>query len=269
MLSPKELEALIGTRTNPDDRFYKGVLYGEFGKRKTTTACRCIRNKGILLHVDRGWNVVLNHPEEFSIESDGNIIPLNYEGLSQVTAVVDAITSEQEPFNQTDLIIVDTVSQMQERYIDFLNENFTIFGRESAKPITGKKDQFTGKPLQEVSITGLPDYHLTRNKMRPIIDLLVHAPVDVLFLAHVREPSPIEISKGILARRPNLTDAVWKIIARDATFIGYMEERKNEYTIDFQPTAKQHAKSQIATLTDKKIKAEELPKYLWDWKKGN
>lgn len=266
MLSPKELEALLATQTPPDAKFYKGVLFGEFGKRKTTTACRCVRNKGVLLHVDRGWNVVLNHPDEFSV--GGNIIPLQYEGLSQVSAIVDAVVSDQDKFSGTDLIIVDTVSQMQERYIDFLNENFTIFGRESAKPIAGKKDQFTGKPLQEVSITGLPDYHLTRNKMRPIIDLLVAAPIDVLFLAHVREPSPIEISKGILSKRPNLTDAVWKLIARDATFIGYMEERKNEYTIDFQPTAKLQAKSQIATLTDKKIKSEELPKYLWDWKEG-
>lgn len=267
MLSVKELEALIATQTSPDERYYKGVLYGEFGKRKTTTACRCIRQRGIVLHADRGWNVVLNHPDEFRIGD--NLIPLQYEGLSQVQALVDAIISNQEPFGGSDLIILDTISQMQERYIDFLNENFTIFGRETAKPIAGKKDMFTGQSLKEVSITGLPDYHLTRNKMRPIIDLLVQAPVDVLFLAHVREPSPIEISKGILARRPNLTDAVWKLIARDATFIGYMEDRKDEYTIDFKPTPKQSAKSQIATLTDKKIKAEELPKYLWDWKEGN
>lgn len=267
MLTPKELEALIATTSDPDERYYKGVLFGEFGKRKTTTALRCIRSKGILLHVDRGWNVVLNHPDEFTLGE--NVIPLNYEGLSQVTAIVEAIQGNQEPFGGTDLIVVDTISQVQERYIDFLNENFTIFGRESAKPLPGKKDMFTGKPLQEVSITGLPDYHLTRNKMRPIIDLLVQAPVNVLFLAHVREPSPIEISKGILSKRPNLTDAVWKIVARDATFIGYMEERKNEYTIDFQPTAKLQAKSQIASLTDKKIKAEELPQYLTKWKEGN
>lgn len=267
MLSAKELEALIKTQTSPDERYYKGVLYGEFGKRKTTTACRCIRQRGIVLHADRGWNVVLNHPDEFRIGD--NLIPLQYEGLSQVTAVVDAIVSNQEPFGGSDLIILDTVSQMQERYIDFLNENFTIFGRESAKPLPGKKDMFTDKPLQEVAITGLPDYHLTRNKMRPIIDLLVQAPVNVLFLAHVREPSAIEISKGILAKRPNLTDAVWKLIARDATFIGFMEEKKSEFTIDFQPTPRMHAKSQIATLTDKKIKAEELPKYLLEWQDGS
>lgn len=264
MLSEKELKALCSTQTNFDELYYKGILYGDFGKRKTTTALRCMQQKAVLLHADRGWNVIRNHPDEFS---EANVIPLVYQGLSQVKAIVEAVIENQEPFNNVDLIILDTVSQMQEKYIDFLNENFTIFGREKATPLPGKKDE-AGRPLQEVSITGLPDYHLTRNKMRPVIDLLIQAPVDVLFLAHVREPSPIEVQKGKIEVRPNVTEAVYKLMARDATFIGFMEERKDEYTIDFKPSRVLSAKSQIASLTDKKIKAEELPKYLQEWKAG-
>lgn len=265
MLSEKELAALCASVTDPDELFYKGVLYGEFGVRKTTTALRCSRRRSILLHADRGWNVIHNHPDEFG----DNVIPIEYQGLSQVRAIVDAVLSNQEPFHNVDLFIMDTVSQVQEKYIDWLNENFTIFGREKATPNPGAKDD-DGKVLKEVAITGLPDYHLTRNKMRPIIDLLVKAPIDVLFLAHTREPSAIEIGKGKIEKRPNVTEAVYKIIARDATFIGYMEkvDRKGEYTIDFTPKNTQSAKSQIASLTDKKINSSDLPEYLWKWKDG-
>lgn len=265
MLTDKELKALCDAQTDFDELIFNGVLYGEFGTRKTTTALRCSRKRAILLHADRGWNVIRNHPDEFTKE---NVIPLKYEGLSQVKAIVEAVVENQNPFNDVDLIVLDTISQMQENYIDWLNENFQIFGREKAVPLPGRKGT-DGRPLGEVSITGLPDYHLTRNKMRPIIEALVVAPVDVVFLAHVREPSPIEISKGKLEKRPNVTEAVYKLLGRDATFIGHMEKsNKGEFTTDFEPKKTLSAKSQIPVLTDKKIATDKLPQILWDWKEG-
>lgn len=258
MLSPKELQALVDTISDPDERYWNGVLYGEFGTRKTTTGLRTSRKRAILLHADRGWNVYQNHPEEFKSE---NIIPLKYEGLAQVRAIVEAVVENQEPFNDVDLIQLDTVSQMQENYIDWLGENFVIFGREKATPKPGVKEQ-------EVALTGLPDYHLTRNKMRPVIELLVNAPVNTLFLAHVREPNAMEKQAGKLERRPNLTEAVYKIVARDAQFIGYMQREGDKYTVDFTPKKTQSAKSQIPALTDKKINTDDLPKILWAWQDG-
>jgi hypothetical protein len=258
MLNEKELKELMGSITPFDELYYKGVMFGDFGKRKTSTALRCSQRRAILLHADRGWNIIRNHPDEFN---DQNVIPIKYEGLTQVKAIVEAVVENQEPFNDVDLIILDTISQMQEKYIDFLGENFTIFGREKATPKPGSKEK-------EITLTGLPDYHLTRNKMRPVVELLVAAPVDVLFLAHVREPSAMDIQKGKLARRPNVTEAVFNLLARDATFIGFMEAKKDTYTITFKPSATLVAKSQIKQLTDQTINSSELPKYLWDWKTG-
>lgn len=268
MLNERELSALCATRTGFDELFYKGVLYGDFGVRKTTTSLRCSRGRAVLLHADRGWNVVRNHPEEFN---EDNVIALAYDGLSQVKAIIEACLEGQAPFVGVDTIIWDTVSQSQEMYIDFLNENFDLFGREKGKIKPGKvvKDD-KGRPINEISITGLPDYHLTRNKMRPIIEALVTAPIDVLFLAHTREPGAMEIAKGKLEKRPNVTEAVYKLLGRDATFIGFMEknDKKKEFTIDFAPSNTVSAKSQIASLTDKKINSADLPQFLWDWKEG-
>jgi hypothetical protein len=259
MLSEKELKALVASVTNPEDRFYTGYLYGEFGMLKTSTALRCMQKKAVLLHADRGWNVIFNHPDEFKINE--NVIPVTYEGLSQAQAIVEAVLGNQAPFDDVDLIVVDTISQIQENYIDFLVNNFNIFGRESAKP---KK---AGPGMQEMQITGLPDYHLVRNKMRPVIDLLTNAPVDVIFTSHVRVPSAIEQSKGIIAKRPNVTEAVFNVLARNATFIGFMNNtQKDGFTIDFTPKKTQVAKSQIAALTNQQIKTSALPGYLHDWK---
>jgi hypothetical protein len=259
MLTDKELRALNESITNKEELLYKGVLYGEFGTRKTTTALRCARNKAILVHADRGWQVIHNHPDEFP---EDKVVPVEYEGLSQFRMIVEAIATGVEPFAGTDLIVVDTISQMQEKYVDFLMENADYGGkfRDSLIPKTGVKN------FEKTEIPGMPDYHLARNKLRPIVDLLVQAPVNVIFLAHLREPGPMERANGKLEKRPNITEALYKVIARDATFIGFMSKNnKGEYIIDFEPKNTQSAKSQIPTLTDKKIKAEELPEFLNEW----
>jgi len=262
MLPAKELSALIEAISNPEEKYWKGVLYADFGKRKTTTALRCMQSRALLQHTDRGWNVIHNHPDEFKVPD--NVLPIDYEGLAQTRALVEAIIENQEPFDNIDLFVVDTISQEQENYIDFLNDKFTIFGREKAipRPEELKKD----RTLKELEVTGLPDYHLVRNKMRPVIELLVRAPFNVMFLAHVRYPNFAEQAKGKLEKRPNITEAVWNVIARDATFIGFMDHSTREgYTIDFKPSKTVSAKSQIKTLTDKKINAQDLPKYLAEW----
>lgn len=256
-MNEKELQALKNSVTNTDLLYWKGVLYGEFGVRKTTTALRTSRKRAILIHADRGWSVIHNHPDEFQEV----IIPLEYEGLSQVKSVIAAVEENIEPFNDVDLIVLDTISQMQENYIDFLLEKAQYAGnfREKAVARTGVKD------FETAEVPGMPDYHLARNKIRPVVTALVKADVNVMFLAHTREPGAIEKAAGKIERRPNVTEALYKVISRDATFIGYMENKKGEYTVDFTPKTTQSAKSQISTLTDKKIKSSELPKILWDW----
>lgn len=254
-----ELDELKNAVTDKEVLLYKGVLYGEFGTRKTSTALRCARNKAVLLHADRGWQIIHNHPDEFP---EDKVIPLEYQGLSQVKALIEAVNENEPPFDGVDLIVLDTISQMQEEYIDFLLENTSYTGnfREKAVPKAGVRG------FEATEIPGMPDYHLARNKIRPVVTALVKASVNVIFLAHLREPSPIEIGKGKLEKRPNVTEALYKVIARDATFIGLMSKsNKGEFFIDFESKNTQSAKSQIPSLTDKKIKTEELPKFLQEW----
>lgn len=260
MLTEKELKALLESVTDKEELLYKGVLYGEFGTRKTTTALRCRKHKAILLHADRGWQVYKNHPDEMP---ENEIVPVEYQGLSQVRMILEAIATGVEPFAGADLFVWDTVSQSQENYIDFLMENTKYAGNFREKPTINPGSPLKATDLPE--IPGMPDYHLARNKLRPVVNLLIKAPINVIFIGHTREPGPMEKANGKLEKRLNVTEALYKVIARDSTFIGLTKKEKGEFIIDFEPKNTQSAKSQIPTLTDKKIKAEELPKFLNEW----
>jgi hypothetical protein len=260
MLPEKELKALLDAKTDTETLLFKGVLYGEFGTRKTTTALRCRENKAVLLHADRGWQVYKNHPEEFP---DGEIIALEYESPSQIKAVVEAIAEGQDIFEGVDLLVLDTFSQMQENFLDLVLEHTDYGGKFRDRPTIK-----AGSHLKKSDIPDVPamvDYHLSRNKLRPIVELLIKAPFNVIFLGHTREPGAIERADGKLEKRINLTEALYKVLARDATFIGLTRREKGNFTIDFEPKNTQSAKSQIPSLTDSKIPANELPEHLRKW----
>lgn len=234
---------------------YFGILYADFGKRKTTTAIRCARTRACLLHADRGWHVYKNHDD-----TRDKCLPVRYDGLSQIPSLVDAIVDQRGKFEGCDLLILDTGSQMQELYIDFLLQNAN-YGGKYRDQLVAKQ----GKKFQAIDVPAPVDYHVVRNAFRPIVEALVKAPLDVLVLTHVREPGPMDKS---MLRRPNLTESTFKVFARDATFIGYMNDKGGNHEITFKSSPTLCAKSQIPTLKDT-IKTEELPEILWRWKERN
>jgi hypothetical protein len=168
------------------------------------------------------------------------------------------IVDSRGSFAGVDLLILDTASQMQEEYIDLLIEKASYGGkfREQLVPRSGVKD------FRAVDVPGQPDYHVTRNAFRPVVRHLIQAPLDVILLAHVRDPGPLD-KKPI--RRPNITEATFNVIAREATFLGYMFKQGGKYQIDFEDNPTLAAKSQIPTIHGK-IPTETLPGLLQAWK---
>jgi hypothetical protein len=197
-----------------------------------------------------------NHPE---LLDKIEVVP--YSGLSQLTAIGTAVTESYGGYDEFDLICVDTISQVQEEYLDWLNDNYTVGGnmREKATPRPG-----SGLSRAE-EIIGLGDYNLARRNMSTPIKTLVKAPVNVMFLAHLREPTFMEQSKGKLVRRPTLTETVFKLIARESTFMGLMEREGKKRTIQFKTDKKTVSKSQIAELDDEIVTDDEFVQTLTDW----
>lgn len=246
------------------DKFVNAFIYGEYGVGKTINACMCAAatgKKGLLVRTDTGTDSLYNHPDLLD-----SIDVVDYKGLNQLTAIGNAI-SESLTIGQTDYskygaVIVDTVSQVQEEYLDWILENFQFSGNH--RTVATARDAKLRLPPEE--ITGLPDYHLARNKMRGPVKALIKAPCDVFFLAHLREPGMMDIQKGKLVRRPTLTETVFKLIAREVSLMGLMEREGSKREIQFKTDKKTVSKSRIKELEGQTINADTLPQIIQDWR---
>jgi len=239
-------------------RYYNGFLYGEYGVGKTVVSAKLVQRRGLIIATDRGTDALFNHPE---LVDKVEVVP--YNGLSHLTAVAQAIAEEHPRYKEFDLVACDTISQMQEEYLDWLNDNYT-FGDSTRSVATPRRGASRDLVAQE--IIGFGDYHLARRNMSTPIKSLIKAPVNVMFLAHLREPSFLEQSKGKIVRRPTLTETVFKLIARECSFLGLMERSGTKRTIQFKTDKRTVSKSQIAELDDKIIDADNLPEILQKWR---
>jgi hypothetical protein len=252
----KALDSVPPQKLGDRVKLWNGFLYGEWSVGKTIVTSRLVKRKGLFVVTDAGSNSLYNHPE---LLDKIEVVP--YSGLSQLTAIGTAVTESYGGYDEFDLICVDTISQVQEEYLDWLNDNYTFGGnmREKATPRPG-----SGLSRAE-EIIGLGDYNLARRNMSTPIKTLVKAPVNVMFLAHLREPTFMEQSKGKLVRRPTLTETVFKLIARESTFMGLMEREGKKRTIQFKTDKKTVSKSQIAELDDEIVTDDEFVQTLTDW----
>lgn len=264
----KALEADTPSSLGEREKFVNMFWYGEYGVGKTIGACQASASTGkkvLLVRTDTGTDSLFNHPELLSV-----VDVVDYKGLSQLTAIGGAISESLTlggvDYSQYGAVIIDTISQVQEEYLDWILEHFQFSGnhRTVATPRDQKNKRTLG--LQDEEITGLPDYHLARNKMRGPVKALIKAPCDVHFIAHLREPSMMDIQKGKLVRRPTLTETVFKLIAREVSLMGLMEREGTKRTIQFKTDKKTVSKSRIKELDDKTIEAEKLPQIIQDWK---
>lgn len=243
------------------NRFWKGFIYGEYGVGKTIVTGQCIKKRGLVIATDRGSDAFYNHPE---LLDKVEVVP--YQGLTHLTAIAKAIEEDDPLYREFDLISCDTVSQMQEEYLDWLNDNYTFGGDLRVRATPRPEAKRADITLKEQEIIGFGDYHLARRYMSTPIKSLIKSPVNVMFLAHLREPSFLEVAKGKLVRRPTLTETVFKLIAREVSFLGFMERSGSKRTLQFSTDKRTVSKSQIAELDGKTINAEELSKILQIWK---
>lgn len=188
------------------------VLYGEFGKRKTTTACSMIKNKGLLISADGTW-IVLLKPEHRDLRDKVTIV--EYEGLSQL---------ERIDYSPYDTIILDTANEVVDQYLDMLYDK-ADWGGKFRERINTKEPELKG-----TTIIAQADYRVLRDKLRPVIRKLLAQPAHVIFTAHVTEP--VAGLTTDLTKRPNVPPSIWKILGRLAHIIGYIDSSSKGFTIN-------------------------------------
>lgn len=207
--SKEELEA----EANKDptiDPHRVTVLYGDHGKRKTTTAVSMVKEKGLLLSSDDSWKVLLN-PRHREIHSkvEGSIKSLT--GFSQLDYI---------NFNGYDTIIWDTISQSVDVFLDLLYDEGTWIGKDG-RPAFREQIKSANPELKGLEILAPADYRVTRDKLRPIFNKLFHqTDAHIIFTSQVTEPLP-GLSKDQKVR-PSIPAATFKVIGTRADIIGYV-----------------------------------------------
>lgn len=199
--------------TKEPSNYWTTVLYAETGKRKTTTACSMIIDKGLLISADDSWKVLKK-----DIHTD----------LRQKTTLIEFDSAgmfDHIDYKGYDTVICDTFTSMVDRFLDLLYDEASWGGKYRETLVT--KNEF----LKGTSTTAPIDYKVTRDKFRPIIHSLIRLPAHKIFLMHPNDPIP-GLTKDP-TRKPRLPGATWQILAEFADVIGFIEgQDKKGFTVN-------------------------------------
>lgn len=206
--------------------YYVSVLYGDYGSRKTTTACSMVGSRGLLLSSDDSWKVLLN-PRHAEIASKIDV--KNVEGLSQFKYL---------NFEGYDTIIWDTLSQSVDVYLDLLYDEVKWSGGFRQQATTNNKE------LKGLETLAAVDYRVTRDSFRPVLNRLFReTKAHIIFTSQITEPI-----KGLSQneqKRPAIPQATFKIVGTRADVIAYVKGNGSKFTADVTHGMTQLGKSRI------------------------
>lgn len=212
--------------------YYVSIFYGDYGTRKTTTACSMVDKRGLLLSSDDSWKVLKNprHTELFK-----KIEVKELKGLSQLQYI---------DFTGYDTIIWDTFSQSVDVYLDLLYDEAGWGGRYRDRVTTTNED------LKGLETLAPVDYRVTRDSFRPHLNRLFRkTEAHIIFTSQMTEPL-----KGVSQneqKRPSIPQATFKIIATRADVIANIRAENSKFYADSTQGLTQLGKSRIEGLQGK------------------
>jgi len=209
--------AELKTEANKDatDSPYRvSVLYGDYGKRKTTTACSMVDKRGLLLSSDDSWKVLLNKRHE---ELFHKMHVVKLDGIKQL---------EYIDMDGYDTIVWDTLSQSVDTFLDLLYDKSDWGGSYREKLKT------TSDELKGLEILAPVDYRVTRDYLRPAFNRLFHdTRAHIVFTSQMTEPIP-GLSKD-LAKRPSIPASTFKVVGTRADIIAHIKPgNRNTFVAD-------------------------------------
>lgn len=237
------------------DHYLKMLLYGYHKSGKTIAACR-IGKKQLLMAADNGWSSVKDYEELGQVE----VIEMrNHQHFSLMS---QAIRDDVKLYREFDHVIVDPLSKLVDKYIDYLQDSFDPDKRGDNRTTYGPR---AGVTDQAFTIPGMTDYGAARNYFRKPVYMLIEAHRDVTIITHVREPGFTDTSKVL---RPSVPGKIHEMLGREVNIIAYMEVENGNRFISTSPSNKRDAGTWIRKLNNKRIPAEEFPDLIAKWKEG-
>ena len=208
------------------DPNYVTVIYGDYGSRKTTTACSMANERGLLLSSDDSWKVLLN-PRHREIYEKTTVVQL--EGLSQLKYI---------DFSGYDTITWDTLSHSVDVFLDLVYDEADWGGKFR------EKIKSSNPELKNLETLAPVDYRVTRDALRPVFNRLFReTEAHIIFTSQMTEPLP-GLSQN-QQKRPSIPQATFKIVGTRADIIAYIKGSSNKFTIDTTQSLTQLGKSRI------------------------
>lgn len=254
----KELNANRPEPLSQQKPFLKALIYGDWGVGKTTVACTSGRRTLLISSGDGGEFSLHDYPEYRD-----SISILQCQGLSHIKAVFQAISEGIEGWNTYEVVAIDTISSIADQFLKNLVDNYQVNNdRILAKP------RKPGAPQMEAE--GMGDYRFLTAHVRDLAPVSARAPVDVIWIAHEREPSFMDEAKGSFLTRPKLPEKAADAIAENCHLVGLMQKtrvgKEIKRTITFMGSDRTAAKSRIKSLNDMTIQADEFWKNVEEWR---
>lgn len=177
------LQALLDSVTpmNETTPYAKIMIFGESGTGKTIAAARAVQKRGLFIDSGEGWVSLMDFPE-----LRAKMQRMEYQGLSQLEAFMDAFEQGISPWSDFDTVILDECSTIAVLDLD------VVLAQRSAKDAS-----------KDPNVATLPDYGANTERMRRTLTRLLKLPVSVVLTSHFREDK--DERTGVLYVRPNFT----------------------------------------------------------------
>ena len=247
-------DALLETMVPMDDERpnAKILIYGDSGVGKTVLAASA-GNKILWIDSTDGWVSLMNHPE-----LRAKCQRMQYQGLSQIDALCDAIDANREPFVSFDTIVVDELSSIAVMDLDKVLES------RSKK----QADKDPNVPTQ-------PDFFANTERMRRAVTRLIQLPMNIILVSHVREDRDDRTGKTYI--RPSFTPKLRTTIKQMCHIVGHLTimevVNKESDSVDYlrkmqvQPSLTIDAKTRIGNL-EPIIENPDLGKIITTWQES-
>lgn len=235
-------------------------FYGPHGSWKTVSACQIGGHRGKVLHhsMDGDETSLHNHPE---IRANVKTVP--FQSLYYTKLLSEALRDQEPPFDQYSTFVWDTISSWVTAFLDELPKNVSYGdnSRNIIKSVPGSSGQSMIREMDLVA-QEQQDYGVVRNQLRPILNNLIQAPLNVIFVAHDRVA---EKDKGTTWKhnRPDMPEASYNVAVRKCDALGYFKkDGEKDPTISFKNSKVTSTKSRIGALYGKELPAPEAVKLI-------
>ena len=207
----------------------KGMIYGDTGTMKTTTAMKVLQaitppEKDILyFDIAEGWSVLQNYPDLIN-----RVIHVPYQSIEQLAQWADAIQSGNAPFNNVGAVLFDEYTGMHDEDL-----NWVVSARAAqARAKKEFKDEFS---------PALPDYNAARIRSNKYVlaKYMRLTDVHLIFIGHEKEDKRLK-------KVPDMPDKAGKAVYQKLHFVYYASvDVKGNWTLQTTQSVKVTAKNRI------------------------